>query len=173
VAVGQTIEQIRDGLLAAIVSGGDADYTASAGGDATVVVDSNVAGRRLVVSSSAGVSASLIRGDALKVASRATELRLRIECVGSYGDPMTVDLTGVDIAERLALALIDVDETAEMRAENHHITVARVTDERQMVDGQEETIGVIDGIVGTSSLHVGTRVGSGRAATATITERTP
>jgi hypothetical protein len=172
-AVAQTITQIRNGLLAAIVLGADADYTATAGGAATIVVESNVAGRRLIVSTGTGVSPSLLRGDSLKLVSRATEPRLRIECVGSYANPMTVDLTGVDIAERLALALLDVDETAEMRNANQHITIARVTDERQMVDGKEETIGVIDAILGTSSLHVSTRVGSGRSATATFTERTP
>lgn len=172
-AVAQTITQIRDGLLAAIILGADADYSATAGGAATIVVESNVAGRRLIVSGSTGVTPSLLRGDALKLVSRATELRLRIECVGVYDNPMTADLTGVDIAERLGVALLDVDETLEMRDANQHITLARMTDERRMVNDQEETIGVIDAILGTSSLHVGTRVGSGRSATVTLTERTP
>jgi hypothetical protein len=118
VALANTIAEIRDGLLAEIVGGADPDYIATSGGVATIIIDSETPGRMLIVSGSAGVSASLMRSNALKLSSRPTELRLRIECVGFFESPATTEMTGVDIAERLQVSLLDVDETLELRDAN-------------------------------------------------------
>jgi hypothetical protein len=172
-AVDEDMSDIRDGLAAAIAAGADADYTSVAAATRSIDITSDVPGKRLVVIGGPGVSASLLRSDVLKTVSRAVELRLEIQCVGEYASPSDVSLTGADIAERLKYALLDPDETAAMRAAGHHITRARATDARRIIDGQAETIGIIDAVLGTTSLHVGTTVGSGRAASVTFTERTP
>lgn len=169
-ASGDTMTQIRDGLLAIIVAGLDPDYTAVAAATRTIDVQSTVPGKILACSAVPGIYADRLQADVLKCVSRAVELRLEIQCVGEYDNPIDVALTGVDIAERLQYALLDVDETRELRAAGHHITRVRTTDARQVIDGQEETIGIIDAILGTTSLHVGTRVGRGRSATATFME---
>lgn len=169
-ALGNSAPEIRDGLLASINLGAHPHFTAISAGTASIDVESQDLGRMLAISVSAGLTAARLRADMLKTVSRATELRLEIECVGTRASPPDVALTGVDIAERLQYALLDVDETYELRDAEHHITRVRTTDERRVESGREETIGKIDAVLGTSSLHVGTRVGSARSAAVTFME---
>ena len=167
-AVGQTPAQIRYSLLAVVNGGAHPNFTAVSAGTASIDIESQSPGRRLAVSASVGLGVAYLRSDVVKVVKRSVELRLEIECVGVYGNPPDVAFTGVDIAERLMHALLDEEETAAMRRAGHPITTARTTDARRVVDGQEETVGVIDAILGTVSTHISTLVGSGREASVTV-----
>lgn len=166
-AAGQTATEIRDSLLTAINLGSHPTFDAT--GPATISIDvkSLEMSRRLVVLATPNMIVQQLRGNILKLVVADVSLRLRIECVGLFGSPMTADLTGVDIAERLANALRDIDDTAALRDANHHITVNRTTDERRVTSNQEETIGVIDCTLATTSTHI-TTIGDARSVTAEV-----
>jgi hypothetical protein len=168
-AVGLTATEIRDALLAEINSGPHPTFAATGPASISIDIKSLVAGYRLRVENpSIDISVSQLRGNVLKQVVADVSLRLEVECVGSFTSSMAAELTGVDIAERLANALRDIDDTAAMRAANHHITLTRVTDRRQIVNGQEETIGVIDCVLATTTTHI-TTIGDARSASATMT----
>lgn len=169
-AVGETATQIRDALLGVINAGAHPNFTATGLATATIDLASQVPGYRLrVENASAGVTTFALRGNIVKIVSSQALLRVELSCVGSFANPLGVEMTGVDIAERLGLALLDNDDTTAMRDAEHNVVTVRVTDQRRVVDGQEETIGVVDAILATDSLHI-TTISDARSAPMTFAE---
>lgn len=152
-AVGQTATQIRNSLVALISS---PDYIAVAAATVTIQVTSQVLRKRLFPVAGAGIALIRVRGNIIKVTTRTTELMLQARCVGYYSDTPTATNSGVDMAERLLVSLLDPDETEAMRADGIAINRGVVTDISSITDGFTESIGALDAIITTNTAFVTT-----------------
>lgn len=152
-AVSQTATQIRDALVALISS---PDYTAVAAATVTIEVSSEVLRKRLLPVAGAGIALIRVRGNVVKVTTRTVELILQARCVGYYSDTPTATNSGVDMAERLLVSLLDPDETYAMRQDGIAINRGVVTDITAITDGFTESIGALDAIITTNYAFIST-----------------
>lgn len=169
-ASGDTATGIRDGLAEAFALSPHPSFTATAKAAITIDVESASAGKRLVVeSSSPGLRITQLRGNLLKTDMVDTALTVQLRCFAAYSSSPTALNEGVDMAERLARALLDVDETWELRDSGFQIRRANVTDIGGIVDGETELVGALDLTVGTIAMHINTNVSDAREANVTWT----
>lgn len=132
------------------------DYIAVAAATVTIQVTSQVLRKRLFPVAGAGIALIPVRGNIIKVTTRTTELMLQARCVGYYSDTPTATNSGVDMAERLLVSLLDPDETEAMRADGIAINRGVVTDISSITDGFTESIGALDAIITTNTAFVTT-----------------
>jgi len=156
-AVGQTSTQIRNSLLSAINAGAHPDFVATTAASISIDIRSQVPGLHLLVEAiTTNVDALMLQGNGLEITMGFVSLPLLIDCVGAYSNPPTVRSTGVDISERLMYALINQRETEDMREAGHCIVNVSSADQRNIVDGEAETIGQIRATLNTTSYNIAT-----------------
>lgn len=157
-ASGLTATQIRDALSAEAAASLTSTVT-SAGLISIDIESTTLRDRLLVVPSSPSandLTVELLRKNAAKITRTETEMVLEVFCWGKFDrtDPGPEDF-GEDTAEKLGAAFLDTDENSRMRACGVVPRTATFSEQDGVLDGEVQTIGVCQIVLGNLLTHVG------------------
>ncbi len=157
-ATGLTATQIRDALATA--AGGSLTATVTSPGSISIDIEAVELQDRLLVQASSpsagGLTVELLRTNAAKITQTESEPILELFCWGKFDrlDPGPEDF-GENTAEQLAAAFLDSDENARLRACGVVPRTATFSEQDGVLDGEVQTIGVCQLVLGNILTHVG------------------
>lgn len=157
VAVALSAAAIRDLLVTALSADTTVAVVATGTITASIDISSEVPGRKsLITATSTGspITTDLLRGNRVRCGFKQVEVMLSIRCWGIVGSltPTAKD-SGSAVAEELEATFLSRDDTQAMRDAGVVPNRARVNEENIEVNGDAETIGLLEVVLRVQLFH--------------------